>query len=70
MKTNDKYIITITILAAIVIILFMVIIIGIRIIDDLNAVIDMHKNTIEVCNMDLEQVQEENESLRERAMIE
>ena len=65
-KNNDGYIITITILSAIAIILFMVIIIGIRIIDDLNGVIDMHKNTIGVCNIDLKQVQKENEELREK----
>lgn len=66
MEKNDKYIIAITVLSILFIISVMIIIIGVRVIDDLNSTIDMHKNTIGVCNVDLKQVQKENENLRKR----
>lgn len=63
---KDKYIIAITTLSLLTIIFLMTTIIGIIIINNLNNIIDMHKNTIGTCNIDLEQVQKENESLRKR----
>lgn len=66
MEKNDKYIIAITILSILLIISGMITVICVRIISDLNSTIDMHKNTIGVCNIDLEQVQKENEELRSR----
>lgn len=64
MEKKDKYIISIITLSILLVISIMIIIIGVRIIDDLSSIIEMHKNTISVCNMDLEQVQSENEELR------
>lgn len=65
-EQNIGYTIAVTILSFIIVTMFMIIIIGIRIIDDLNSTIDMHKNTINICTMDLEQVQKENEDLRSK----
>lgn len=65
-EKNIGYTIAIIILSTISIIMFMIIIIGIRVINDLNGVIDMHKNTIGVCNVDLKHVQKENEELRNK----
>lgn len=65
-EKNIGYSIAVTILSFIVVIMLMIIIIGIRIIDDLNSTIDMQKNTISVCNIDLKQVQNENEELRNK----
>lgn len=67
-EKNIGYSIAVTILSFIVVIMLMIIIIGIRIIDDLNSTIDMHKNTIGVCNIDLKQVQNENEKLRKECI--
>lgn len=64
METEDKYTIAIGILSILLFISVMIIIIGIKIIKDLDYTIEMHKNTIGVCNIDLKQVQEENEDLR------
>ena len=61
---KDKYIIIITILSILLSISILIIIIGTRIIEDLNITIETHKNTIGVCNVDLRQVQNENEELR------
>ena len=61
---KDKYIIIITILSILLAISILIIIIGTRIIEDLNITIETHKNTIGVCNIDLRQVQNENEELR------
>lgn len=68
MEKNDKYIIAISLLSVLLIISITIIIIGVRVISDLNDTIGMHKNTIGVCNIDLEQTQLENEELREECL--
>lgn len=70
MSKNDKYVVAITILSILFIISVMVVIICVKIIDDLNGVIDMHKNTINVCRIDLEHTQIENDDLRENCFKE
>ena len=67
-EQNVGYTIAIVILSFFIVIMLMIIAIGVRIIDDLNDTIDMHKNTIGVCNIDLEQVQKENEKLRDNCL--
>lgn len=68
MKTNDKYIIAISLLSVLLIVSITIIIIGVKVISDLNDTIGMYKNTIVVCNIDLEQTQLENEELREECL--
>ena len=65
-EKNTSYAIAITILSFLVVLLLVIIVIGIRIISDLNDTIEMHKNTIKVCKIDLEQIQIENEELRNK----
>lgn len=62
---KDKYIIAITTLS--ILLLISVIIIGIlgAIATDLRDTVNMYKNTIGVCRIDLEEVQNENKELRE-----
>ena len=68
MKTNDKYIIAISLLSVLLIVSITIIIIGVKVISDLNDTIGMYKNTIGGCNIDLEQTQLENEELREECL--
>ena len=66
MNKEDKYQLGLVLLGLLNIILLGIIGIMCIVINDLNSTIDMHKNTIGVCNIDLKQIQNENEELRER----
>lgn len=66
MNKEEKYTIALAILTILLFIAIIIIFINLKIIEDLDYTIDMHKNTIGVCNVDLKQVQKENEELRGR----
>ena len=64
MNKEEKYTIALASLSILLFIAIVVIFISFKIMEDLNYMIDVHKNTIGVCNVDLKQVQKENEELR------
>lgn len=66
MNKEDKLVITIVILGILYLISIITIIVLVTICNDLKDTTDMYKNTIGVCNIDLKQVQNENEKLREQ----
>lgn len=68
MSKEEKYTIALASLTMLLIIAIIIIFINFKIMEDLNYMIDMHKNTIGVCNTDLKQVQEENENLRKELL--
>lgn len=68
MNKEEKYTIALASLTILLFIAIVVIFISFKIMEDLNYMIDMHKNTIGVCNVDLKQVQKENEELRKECL--
>lgn len=68
MNKEEKYTVALASLTILLFIAIIIIFINFKIMEDLNYMIDMHKNTIGVCNTDLKQVQEENEELRNECL--
>ena len=68
MNKEEKYTIALASLSILLFIAIVAIFISFKIIEDLNYMIDVHKNTIGVCNVDLKQVQKENEELRKECL--
>ena len=66
MNKEEKYTIALASLSILLFIAIVVIFISFKIMEDLNYMIDVHKNTIGVCNVDLKQAQKENEILRRK----
>lgn len=63
---NNKYIISITILSVFLFVAIICNVILLVLANDLNSKVQMLDNTIRVCKIDLEQVQIENDDLREK----
>ena len=61
---DDKYITIISVLVALLIVNTLALIISIVIAIDLRDTVEMHKNSLDVCRVDLEEVRKENEELR------
>lgn len=68
MNKEEKYTIALASLTILLFIAIIIIFINFKIMEDLNYMIDMHKNTIGVCNTDLKQIQKENEELRKECL--
>lgn len=68
MTKEEKYTIALASLSILLFIAIVIIFISFKIMEDLNYMIDVHKNTIGVCNVDLKQVQKENEELRKECL--
>ena len=68
METEEKYIISIGVLAILLIINFIIICMLVGMATDLRDKVQMQENTIGVCNIDLEEVQKENEELRKELL--
>lgn len=63
MKNNDKYIIAIMALSVLLVTTILIIILGVAIINDLNDTIDMHINSRNTCQIDLNEAKAEYEEL-------
>lgn len=61
---DDKYITIISVLVTLLIVSTLALVISIVIAIDLRDTVEMHKNSLDVCRVDLGEVQEENEELR------
>jgi peptidoglycan hydrolase CwlO-like protein len=65
MEKNDKYITMIAVLITLLIFNIVAFIISIVIATDLRDTVQRYTNSLDVCRIDLEEIQKENEELRE-----
>ena len=65
---KDRYIISIITLSILLLVNIFIIVCLVIISTDLRDTTNVYKNTIDICNTDLEQVQTENESLRNKLL--
>lgn len=68
MKNKDGYVITITIISIFFTVSLIINIILLVLTNDLSSKVQMQDNTLRVCKIDLEQVQNENEELKEKCI--